>query len=1120
MTCNEMSQSSKACGCSTETCGCCEGTQALTPAVRSNRPGLDALSYRVGTHGAFLETMKARIASMTVDAVASDGQSLMTFRPLQKLNTRATSDPSIALLDGWAVVADVLSFYQERIANEAYLRTATERRSVLELARLVGYALRPGVSASVYLAYTLDDNQIAPVEIAPGARSQSIPGPDELPQSFETSEALLARAEWSNLLARRTQPQRIDASTVQTLDTVYFAGTDTGLKANDPLLFSGFAQPVLRYVDSVEADFENKRSKVALRVATAAAASASASAATAATAAMVAGKPSTGEGSISLSAIGTLRQLVKPLSIPPALPAARSSAALTRNLREAFGAESDVQAQVLGVFHPEIKTTMYSAWANGAQVEAADLQVYGFGVRTGMFGGTAPLKPAGLQENGVMTYEEWPIADEVSLTVSLVNMTAGTPTAHSQFIVTGKWEGHTITSSTIDVGSGTSSTKINDYCTAHWKPNAGGGVDFAFAFADGSSRAISLVHPSGQATVYAVTSAGLDVTANQATGQHAATDTHGNSLSVNFQSQTSITITTALETSRVIALDAAFDQILPDSLVVVQREGMADEVVHVDGVQTFARADYGVTGKSTQLNLSSPWRDSTGDSTLAVMRGATVLAQSKALTLAEEPVTGDVGGNSIELDRLYDGIKSGRWIIVSGERADIAGVMASELVMIAGVKQAYDASLPGDKVHTTLQLANALAYQYKRETLKLYGNVVKATHGETRLETLGSGNGAQALQSFSLKQPPLTHVSASTPSGVASTLKAYVNEIEWHEQDTLAGLGPRDRAFVTKTGNDDVTQLIFGNGEQGARLPTGVENVRAVYRNGIGRPGNVLAGQISLLQTRPLGVKEVINPLRASGGADRESLDLARENTPLAVMALDRLVSLQDYADFARTFAGIGKAAARRLSDGRREFVQVTIAGADDIPIDLNSDLYLNLCAALRKFGDPSLPVGVDVRELIVMVLSAKVRLAPDYVWDPVAARIRARLLEVFGFGKRALAQPVALGQIIATIQNVEGVDYVDVDTFGGLPENVSAADGSRQLPSQDAIRQWLADSGQMLHPYKLNEQPVIVAKRVPPPAPWVDARPADVVDGVVRPAQLAIFVPTVPDTLILNQIG
>ena len=63
-------------------------------------------------------------------------------------------------------------------------------------------------------------------------------------------------------------------------------------------------------------------------------------------------------------------------------------------------------------------------------------------------------------------------------------------------------------------------------------------------------------------------------------------------------------------------------------------------------------------------------------------------------------------------------------------------------------------------------------------------------------------------------------------------------------------------------------------------------------------------------------MKEVINPLRASGGADRETRDQARKNAPLAVRALDRLVSTQDYADFARTFAGIGKASRRALAGG------------------------------------------------------------------------------------------------------------------------------------------------------------------------------------------------------------
>src|SRR5437773_6710890 len=139
--------------------------------------------------------MLARVSTFYLDVPApGDKGSLQRTYPLKGLTTRELNDPSIALLDAWATVADVLTFYEERIANEGYLRTATERRSILELARLVGYKLRPGVSSSVYLAYTLEDD--AETTIPAGSRSQSLPGAGEQPQSFETSDLLIARAAW------------------------------------------------------------------------------------------------------------------------------------------------------------------------------------------------------------------------------------------------------------------------------------------------------------------------------------------------------------------------------------------------------------------------------------------------------------------------------------------------------------------------------------------------------------------------------------------------------------------------------------------------------------------------------------------------------------------------------------------------------------------------------------------------------------------------------------------------------------------------------------------------------------------------------------------------------------
>lgn len=173
-------------------CGCCDGGRAHTPLDVANPPGLRELRYRMGEYGDFFQSMIAALSAQDRPALAG-------------LRTRDADDAAIAMLDAGATLLDVLTFYQERIANEGYLRTAIERRSLMELARLVGYRPRPGLSASVHLAFTVE--QTARLTIPAGTRAQSVPGQDELPQSFETSAPLEARAEWNQLNVRKTRPQ-------------------------------------------------------------------------------------------------------------------------------------------------------------------------------------------------------------------------------------------------------------------------------------------------------------------------------------------------------------------------------------------------------------------------------------------------------------------------------------------------------------------------------------------------------------------------------------------------------------------------------------------------------------------------------------------------------------------------------------------------------------------------------------------------------------------------------------------------------------------------------------------------------------------------------------------------
>ena len=567
----------------------------------------------------------------------------------------------------------------------------------------------------------------------------------------------------------------------------------------------------------------------------------------------------------------------------------------------------------------------------------------------------------------------------------------------------------------------------------------------------------------------------------------------------------------APDSLNVIALDSVYDHIIQGSWVAITRPGRNEVITKVTGVQRVSLARYLMSGRVTQLTLEDRWLDSQ-DLMLSAVRNATVLAQSERLALAEEPITEDIAGDEIELGDLYADLPAGRWLIVEGERTDLpggaSGVTGAELVMLAGVEQktqpapgsgegAAATVRPGDRAHSFLSLAGKLGYTYKRETVKIHGNVVRATHGETRKEVLGGGDGSQAMQKFTLHQGPIAHLPASTQSGTQSTLEVRCNNIAWTQMTSLAEAGPSDRCYMTRTDDAGKTTIIFGDGIHGMRLPTGRENITAVYRAGLGSVGNVPAKAISQLVSRPFGVKVVLSPLGATGGVDRDGRDQGKAITPLAAAATDRLIAVQDYADYARTFGGIGKASAILLSVGRQQIVYVSVAGTYAVSIDRNSDAHNNLQQALQQACDPLLSVEVDACEIMLLVIAASVHVLPDFTWADVAPRIRSELLDAFGFVRRDLGQSIAVSEVTSAIQLVDGVDYVVVTSFDSITQSdtKTAAVLNAKL---DAIRR----GGTV--------------------TPRIDVRPAglDPTTMLPYPAQVAFLSSDVPDTLLLMEIG
>jgi hypothetical protein len=856
-------------------CAACGGAAAATPLAVDNRPGLPAVSRRVGTHAAFRAAMLARLSARDHPA-------------LHGLNTRDDDDFTVALLDAWASVADVLTFYGERIANEAYLRTATERVSVAHLARLVGYEPRPGVAASAELAFQLEDVKGAPrrVVIPVGTRVQSIPVPGELPQTYETVAELEARAAWSALAPRRLRTQAVGSDP----GSVVVRGAATRLQKGDRVLVR-FGGDRLKTVRAVEPDAAGGSTRIRF----------------------TSGTDPQEPADVDL----VTRPARAELQGAPALTLASVEAQVRAfSWRQSALAAS---ATVAGWSADALEAAL--AELNARPAPPPNVEVIAFRQRAAVFGHNAPpVEPA-------------PAFVRSGLKIARLDL-----------------------------------QDVDDRKAINVFPSL---LD---------TWEIRKVLPARAGE------------------------------------------------SKFVYLDAVYPAAVPGTLAMLVRStSTSPRVAPIKDAVEVTRTEGGITAKVTRLEFDSAVPP---EFTLAQ---TTVYLDGEALEVADVPVVRPVGGagtdaqgtplgTRVKLDGAHLALGPGRRVALTGERDDLPGVTASEVLVVA------DAWLDGGR--TVLLFESGPVHVYRRHTVRINANVAPATHGETREETLGGGDATQAFQRFTLRQGPVTHVAGTGPTGADSTLRVYVDGVRWREVPSFQGRGPDDRVFVTRTTDEGRTEVTFGDGVTGARLPTGRENVRAVFRQGIGTAGLVAAGQISLPLTRPPGLREVANPLPASGAADPESADEARRNAPLATLAVDRVVSRQDYEDFARAFAGIAKALATWSWTGRRREVFLTVAAPGGRAVPDGSRLAASLREALAHAGDPAVPVRVGSYVPVPFRLHARVETDPDRDRAQVLDDVRRALLEHFAFDRRAFGQPVPLSETVAVIQAVPGVAWTDVDVL------------------------------------------------------------------------------------------
>lgn len=333
--------------------------------------------------------------------------------------------------------------------------------------------------------------------------------------------------------------------------------------------------------------------------------------------------------------------------------------------------------------------------------------------------------------------------------------------------------------------------------------------------------------------------------------------------------------------------------------------------------------------------------------------------------------------------------------------------------------------------------------------LRLLFNLLSVSRGQTVSgEVLGTGNGAVGGQDFTLQKSPVTYFQAPATAAVSgdlfsSTVQVRVNGIEWLEVPTFYGQSPTAQVFITREDEQGQTHVVFGDGLNGARIPTGA-SVTATYRYGSGSEAPAAGSLTNILKPLP-GLKAIRNPVAAGGGADPDAPDKVRQLAPASVLTFGRAISVDDYEAIAAGASGVTRVKAEVAFDAAAQRPRVTI-WVGDTPAAAEKAQ-----TALAGAADPNRIPAVKQATRIGVSVTAQLTIDATADFPTVRAAATAALvnpdtgLGLFGTQRIGINEPVYDSEIYAActvpgVLAVKDLTFSLADTSGGAGTRLSPA--------------------------------------------------------------------------------
>jgi hypothetical protein len=301
--------------------------------------------------------------------------------------------------------------------------------------------------------------------------------------------------------------------------------------------------------------------------------------------------------------------------------------------------------------------------------------------------------------------------------------------------------------------------------------------------------------------------------------------------------------------------------------------------------------------------------------------------------------------------------------------------------------------------------------------IQLLADLVPVSRGTTvTAETLGDGNPAAAGQTFPLQHSPLVYLPPSEAGDApVSTLSVSVNGFPWREVRTFSGQPPHATVYMVSQLPDGSVQVQFGDGVNGARLPSGTGNVTATYRYGPPAPPPPARALATVLQPQP-NLGSARNPVDIIPGTGLETAGETAAAAPATVVLLPGatsasppLISLADSERLAVTVAGVTRARAYWTWDAELRCPAVTVyvgsdtdAAAAVTAVTAVSGLYLRGASRVPLRAAPARSLGLTVgcqlvgapgaSETAVRTAATEALIGSDGLFSPPGLGIGQRL--------------------------------------------------------------------------------------------------------------------------------